>query len=167
MAEFERRKCDSIWIGRDLGYRGGRRTGIALTDEIHLPMLSNTLGGANLQKATTGGSMMERTAQEIWRAAVGLKQMPFFWNVFPLHPHEPGDPLSNRCHSERERRTCEFAVSEIVDWLQPNRIIALGNDAFRVLSATGVHCIPIRHPSYGGQARFRSEIQDVFGVEQQ
>ena len=23
---------DSIWIGRDLGHRGGRRTGLALTD---------------------------------------------------------------------------------------------------------------------------------------
>ena len=26
---------DSIWIGRDLGYRGGRRTGLALTDDAH------------------------------------------------------------------------------------------------------------------------------------
>src|SRR3546814_11561898 len=25
---------DAVWIGRDLGYRGGRRTGLALTDDI-------------------------------------------------------------------------------------------------------------------------------------
>jgi len=27
---------DSIWIGRDLGYRGGRRTGLAFTDDVHI-----------------------------------------------------------------------------------------------------------------------------------
>src|SRR5712664_3006958 len=27
---------DAIWIGRDLGYRGGRRTGLALTDDMHI-----------------------------------------------------------------------------------------------------------------------------------
>ena len=27
---------DAIWIGRDLGYRGGRRTGLALTDDLHI-----------------------------------------------------------------------------------------------------------------------------------
>ena len=27
---------NSIWVARDLGYRGGRRTGLALTDEAHL-----------------------------------------------------------------------------------------------------------------------------------
>ena len=26
----------TMWIARDLGYRGGRRTGLALTDEMHL-----------------------------------------------------------------------------------------------------------------------------------
>jgi hypothetical protein len=31
---------DSVWIARDLGYRGGRRTGLPLTDEIHLQMFS-------------------------------------------------------------------------------------------------------------------------------
>ena len=25
---------DTIWVARDLGYRGGRRTGIPLTDEV-------------------------------------------------------------------------------------------------------------------------------------
>ena len=28
-------EIDSLWIGRDLGYRGGRRTGLAFTDDLH------------------------------------------------------------------------------------------------------------------------------------
>ena len=27
---------DAIWVGRDLGYRGGRRTGLAFTDDVHI-----------------------------------------------------------------------------------------------------------------------------------
>ena len=29
-------EIDSLWIGRDLGYGGGRRTGLAFTDDVHL-----------------------------------------------------------------------------------------------------------------------------------
>src|ERR1700730_14011781 len=29
-------EIDAFWIGRDLGYRGGRRTGLALTDDVHI-----------------------------------------------------------------------------------------------------------------------------------
>ena len=35
---------ESIWIARDLGYRGGRRTGLALTDEAHLNAHARLLG---------------------------------------------------------------------------------------------------------------------------
>lgn len=30
----EVRGVDDIWVGRDLGYRGGRRTGVAFTDDV-------------------------------------------------------------------------------------------------------------------------------------
>src|SRR5688572_13524541 len=42
---------DSIWIARDLGYRGGRRTGLALTDEAHLDAHARLLGTSPLAKA--------------------------------------------------------------------------------------------------------------------
>ena len=29
-------EIDSLWIGRDLGYRGGRRTGLAFTDDVNI-----------------------------------------------------------------------------------------------------------------------------------
>ena len=29
-------RVETMWIARDLGYRGGRRTGVPLTDEVHL-----------------------------------------------------------------------------------------------------------------------------------
>ncbi len=44
---------DSLWIGRDLGYRGGRRTGLALTDDVHL-FAHAERWGASIEKPTKG-----------------------------------------------------------------------------------------------------------------
>ena len=64
-----RREVRSIWLGRDLGYRGGRRTGIPLTDEFHLGVLRNTFGVFGVVKATTAQEepLKERTASEVWK----------------------------------------------------------------------------------------------------
>lgn len=59
-------RIDTIWIARDLGYRGGRRTGIPLTDEIHLSQAGVLLGGIALDRATRGPVVAERTAAIIW-----------------------------------------------------------------------------------------------------
>src|SRR5688572_7232249 len=61
------RRTESIWIGRDLGYRGGRRTGLALTDDVHLDSHAALLGTLPLKRATTGCEIPERTAAMIWR----------------------------------------------------------------------------------------------------
>ena len=44
----------TICIARDLGYRGGRRTGLALTDEMHLDAYSTLFGGLSVERATKG-----------------------------------------------------------------------------------------------------------------
>src|SRR5262249_2967803 len=97
---------DSLWIGRDLGYRGGRRTGLPLTDETHLSSHSAIFGCASLFRATKGPIVVERTATIIWRMLETIGRPVFLWNVFPLHPYEQGDPLSNRCHTRAERQAC-------------------------------------------------------------
>src|SRR5262249_29263157 len=90
---------DSIWIARDLGYRGGRRTGLPLTDEVHLPTFSHVFGGLKVHRATIGPPVAERTAAIVWRMLRCISVPVFLWNVFPFHPYLPGEPLSNRCHS--------------------------------------------------------------------
>lgn len=144
-----------VWLGRDLGYRGGRRTGLPLTDEAHLDILITTYTGARVRKATRGAAVAERTAVEIWKVISVLRQPPLLWNVFPLHPHEPGRQMTNRRFAAAELRSIDDINRELFRWLRPWRILALGQDAAAYARKLGYETIPIRHPSYGGLRDFR------------
>jgi hypothetical protein len=164
LAAAEMIGTDSIWFGRDLGYRGGRRTGLALTDELHLAALGKAFGNARIERATRTEPVAERTAREIWKMIKRVPVAPFLWNAFPFHPYEPGDPMTNRCHTAREARMVDDLLGALLTWLRPARIVALGNDAHRALARMGHEAICIRHPSYGGQAAFIAGISDAYGL---
>ncbi len=167
-AALEAASCqdiDSIWIARDLGYRGGRRTGLALTDEIHLPAFSEIYGGLTLSRATKGAPVAERTAAIIWRVLTQIDRQVFLWNVFPLHPYEPGEPLSNRCHTRAERAVFMELLYSLIDMLHPKRVIAIGKDAQTALSEFEIESYAVRHPSYGGQTDFMRGMAELYEID--
>jgi hypothetical protein len=119
---------DSLWLGRDLGYRGGRRTGLALTDDVHVADHA-ARWGVDIERATSGPMMAERTAAVIWKVIAQISNPIFLWNVFPFHPYKPDQPLTNRPHNSKERKAGEELLSELICMLKPRRLIAIGNDA--------------------------------------
>ena len=154
---------ETVWIGRDLGYRGGRRTGLPLTDEGHL-LIFREVFEVPASKATRTTDVKERTAAEIWRAIQLIKQPPFLWNAFPFHPHEPGEPLNNRCHTKKEFEVCEELLQGLLDVFGFARIFVLGNEAARAMERLGKSYTYVRHPSYGGQSEFRKQMSEAYGV---
>lgn len=156
---------DTIWMGRDLGYRGGRRTGLALTDERHLPMMSTSYPGTQATRATRGPAVAERTAAEIWDVIQWLDNPPLLWNVFPFHPHEESEPFTNRKFSTRELKEVHDLNAELISWLGIRRIISIGQDAAHYASGFGVDVLCVRHPSYGGVREFREGIRKLYGDE--
>jgi hypothetical protein len=157
---------DAIWIGRDLGYRGGRRTGLALTDDVHIVQHAKRWNiDVDIDRPTIGHAVSERTAAVIWDMLKNIDARIFLWNVFPLHPHDAGDPFTNRQHNARERRAGENLLKELLELLRPNRIVAIGNDAAaaakRITDEIPVICV--RHPSYGGQTQFQTQIEQLYG----
>jgi hypothetical protein len=158
-------KLDTIWIGRDLGYRGGRRTGIALTDEVNLTNVVAYFGRElPITRATTGPAVAERTAAVVWRMMRQLPAPVFTWNVFPLHPHESVNVLSNRCHTRNERLIVRPILLQLLELLKPSTIVAIGNDAEIGLADLGIQCQKVRHPSYGGISDFERGISSIHGV---
>lgn len=153
---------DTIWIARDLGYMGGRRTGIPLTDEAHLADAERLFGGIKLERATTGPSLAERTATITWQLLAEIGRPVMLWNVFPLHPHAPKSPMTNRCHRRSEREATWPFLLALIEMLQPNRLVAIGRDAGAALDGLDIPVSNVRHPSYGGQPEFIAGIQAIY-----
>jgi len=143
---------DTMWIARDLGYRSGRRTGIPITDELHLARAAAMMGGVQLNRATLGPPVAERTSTVVWGMLARIGDPILLWNAFPLHPHEPNDPLSNRGHTRAERQATWPLTLALIGMVHPNRIVAMGRDAADALAGGDVPACGVRHPSQGGRA---------------
>lgn len=162
---LQRREARMLWLGRDLGYRGGRRTGIALTDEFHLDVLVQTYQLTGVAKATAGPELKkERTATEVWKLLTAIRQPVFLWNVFPFHPFDADKPFTNRRHTSREFDQCAEILIQLVTLLCPTTIVVLGADAEAAAARLGLSCKRVRHPSYGGQIEFARAIRRITGT---
>ncbi len=156
-------EVDAIWIGRDLGYRGGRRTGLALTDDVNLER-HGARWGIRIINPVKGARITERTAAVVWKALSGIDSNVFLWNVFPFHPHLPGKPFTNRAHRAHERRVGEQMLSELVRLLKPRHLVSLGNDAAAVVNRHSgeLKHVSVRHPGFGGNNLFLVQIRALY-----
>lgn len=158
-----KRPVHSIWIGRDLGYRGGRRTGLPLTDDAHLQTHADRWD-CDVVKPTVGETVRERTATIIWNELHHIEECIFLWNVFPLHPHEERNVFTNRQHNSKERNIGLTLLNDLVSLLQPQQLVAIGGDAERAARKVGgqLPITRVRHPSYGGQKQFQEQIRQLY-----
>ncbi len=161
----ESSKVDTIWVARDLGYRGGRRTGVPLTDEVHLNSVQRLFGTEPIERATKGEMVAERTAAVIWRMLATIERPVMLWNVFPFHPHEDANPMSNRCHTAKERELTLPFLWYLIELLKPKQLVAIGKDAQAALQDSPIPVISVRHPSYGGQREFNETLMSFYDVD--
>ena len=160
-----KRDIESIWIGRDPGYRGCRRTGLAFTDDAYMQAHAQRWQ-LSIERPTKGTLVVERTATVIWQVLSQIDANVFLWNVFPLHPHEPDNPFSNRSHNAHERNVGEEFLTQLILLLNPCRLIAIGNDAAKTAGRFSgqYNVVKVRHPSYGGQTQFISQMCELYDL---
>lgn len=158
------KEIDAFWIGRDLGYGGGRRTGVALTDDVHIPA-HELRWNISVERATRGPLVSELTACAVWGMLSQIKTGVFLWNVFPFHSHDPGEPFSNRAHNAKAERSFGLEIlRHLIGMLRPQHLIALGGDAESGLKRLGRPFEKVRHPSFGGQRIFAEEIGRLYSL---
>ncbi|MDI9348953.1 MAG: uracil-DNA glycosylase [Candidatus Symbiobacter sp.] len=158
-------EIDSIWVGRDLGYRGGRRTGLALTDDIHVQS-HGLRWGLEFISPVKMPNIKELTASIIWQRLDLIKAPIFLWNIFPFHPYLPENVFSNRAHNKTERIIGLDILNDLIGLLKPKKLVALGNDAASCLNKfSNYQTFNVRHPSYGGQIDFRKNIDLIYNIQ--
>lgn len=166
LQKAERSEIDAIWLGRDLGHRGGRRTGLAFTDDLNIEnhlkrwdIIDNPFSRPEI-------TIKEQTATTIWSKLQNIDEKIFLWNIFPFHPHLIDEPLTNRCHNKRENIIGKEILLQLINILQPKKILAIGNDAFNSVEQLNIRIElkKARHPSYGGKKEFLEAIYNEYGV---
>ena len=79
------------------------------------------------------------------------------WNTVPTHPHEPGDPFSNRRPTRAEVEAGLLLTRSLLLALGPDRlVVAVGVVAAVGLGGLAQHVV--RHPANAGATRFRREM---------
>lgn len=156
------RGVDSLRVGEAPGHLGARRTGLPFTDDYALEAHGERWG-LNLPRPTTGAWIKEPTTQAVWKELPRVKERVFLWNVFPLHPHEPGEPFSNREPNAQEFAAGREALRELTDALNPARLVAIGKVAAKEIEGAGGgrEVVAVRHPGHGGQREFAAAIREM------
>lgn len=150
-----------VLIGEAAGYQGCRISGIPFTSEALL--IDGAIPGiaATPRLSTRAKPWSEPSARVVWRTLYEqqLADQAFLWNAFPLHPHEPGKPHTNRTPTRAELAAGEGVLRALRLCLPDAVLAAVGNKSSEALSRLGYAHVPLRHPAYGGVPEF------VAGVE--
>lgn len=155
---------DLLLVGEAPGHAGARRTGVPFTSERLLLAGIGPFGrcdpGAGFTLAGDDGRISaEATATIVCRelAAVGL--VAAGWNAYPLHPHRPGVPWSNRRPRADELALGRPLLARVCALFSGVPVVAVGDVAAAALAALGVTHVSLRHPARGGARQFAAGLR--------
>lgn len=152
-------------IGEAPGYQGTRRTGVPFGSEYHISGASEVAffdGQSGFERPFDDPRIRkEPTSTVMWRTINQCQELPLLWAVYPLHPHQLGNVESNRTPTRSEVQSCKPNLVELIDMLQIETVIALGNVAKTTLDELGIDAIKVRHPSRGGASIFAQQLYEI------
>lgn len=155
----------TLLLGEAPSYRGMRITGVPFTNTTILqrgiPQFG-MLGSANGYAVPDAPrAAAEPTATVMWNALVELDFLPVLWSAYPLHPHRPGNPLSNRTPSVREAREWAWSWQALMDVFSIRSVVAVGNVAHDITLESGRSVPRVRHPAHGGREKFTLGLREL------
>ncbi|WP_307040831.1 uracil-DNA glycosylase [Agromyces ramosus] len=156
----------TLLVGEAPSYRGMRITGVPFTNAAilqqgvpHFGLFGSANGYSVPDDLPTVAA--EPTATVMWRALAELDFLPVLWSAYPLHPHRPGDPLSNRRPSTVEAAQWAWSWRALMDLFAITSVVAVGNVAHDTLVRNGIAAPRVRHPSHGGKMLFTQGLREL------
>ncbi len=141
---------------------GCRFSGVPLTSEAQL--LDRTFPLQGEPSSWAERPHREYSARIYWRVMQPYFPRFFTWSVVPLHPHQPGNPLSIRTPTQQEVRCWLPLTQALVEALAPQQVIAVGRKAEFALQTLRISYTYVRHPSQGGARQFETGIRALLGT---
>jgi len=146
-----------VFVGEAAGWMGARQSGVAFTSARMVGLDGNSEGSATIVHR-----LLSR---------VGLMDRALLWNAFPLHPHKPGDPRSNRTPTSTELSS-GLGVLRLA--ISGRRVICVGASAAKSVALVLGHAVPsvadatatssairVRHPAHGGATHFDTQAVEA------
>ena len=165
--EARRKSARVMLLGEAPSHRGCRFTGIAFCSEVELVHKRDLVAREPLTLTSVDSPtkpMRERSAAVIWDELErgGCAHHVVLWNAFPWHPYQ--DQLTtNRKPRRTEVEQGKEALQALLGCFpQPLQVFAVGKVAEEALGRWDeVRCAGyIRHPSQGGESRFRAQFRE-------
>ena len=152
-----------LLVGEAPGYKGCGITGIPFSsgrvfDRFDHPLLKEIRGQIKFGRIES-----ENTATIVWEYLCEKNTTPLFWNSFPFHPHAKGNRKSNRAPTAAEVERGIGYLQKLYAMFRPETVGGIGRK--------GVECavkafprrkiVAIRHPSFGGKAKFIAGMDKI------
>jgi uracil-DNA glycosylase len=149
-------------VGEAPGYKGARYTGIPFTSE-HILLNHSYFGEKNGYRKTNelDKTEKENTAKIVWETLDSLDVTLVLWNAYPFHPFKNGNNKSNRAPRKDELKVGSKFLTDLIDMLEVENIIAVGKNAYKTICEIKIETKYIRHPSYGGKVEFIEGIKTI------
>lgn len=148
-------------VGEAPGYRGSRLTGvpfgsrrILLNGVPELGVFGTHNGYQDVPEPGFERIQGEQSATAVWGTLAALGVVPLIWGAFPYHPHQPGEPLTNRKPRRSETDLGLPLLRDLIAAFDIRTFIAVGNVGETALRQLGLSCVKVRHPAQGGKNEF-------------
>lgn len=155
-----------LLVGEAPGYRGCRLSGIPF---VSRDILRHGVKNADFFGEVNGYQLpaewphmqKEASATMVWQAVGLFHPPPLLWNVYPFHPHQPGNGQSNRKPTRQELAMGESFLRQLHQLFDRPQLVAVGKTAVSAMAAWQLPHSHVRHPSHGGKAQFSAGVAAI------
>ena len=159
LTKMKKINSTTLLLGEAPGYKGCRLTGIQFTSEKILK--ENYFFSNENYKFINPLNKLESeiSATIVWNELKNYNILPLIWNIYPFHPHQKDNYLTNRTPTLQELKLGKNILMDLMKIFNIKKILTLGRKAESQLVDLNINSQYIRHPANGGKKEFITGLQ--------